>query len=112
MLDGSDVDVEAEVDVAGGLAAADAPVRPRRLPQQDRDVVPGYAQRLETVDDLAVQRALGLDRAALEGVDADLSEELGPVEPGRDGESVRRVRDQPHVAVARRDPERTPQRVV
>ncbi len=72
-------------------------------------MVPGDAERAEVFDDAAVERALGVEGAAGEGVDADVRVELRLREVGRAGEPVRRVNHQADVAIARQDPESRPE---
>src|SRR5699024_9051127 len=65
----SDGDRIPQVDVAGGLPAADPEVLGGVLPHHDCDVVTGNPQRAKPFDDAAVQVAFGLHRTAGETVD-------------------------------------------
>ena len=72
-------------------------------------MVLGDPERAEVFDDAAIERPLGVDGAAGEGVDADVRVELRLHEVRRTGEAVRLVGYQAHVAVARQDPEGPPE---
>ncbi len=108
----SDVDVEAEIDVAGSRASTNPPVRGRDIAYDDRDVIFGDAKRLEALDDLPIQGALGLKRAPREGVDANLRIAIGLSHAGRAGKTVRLVRQESDMPVVWRDSERPLQRAV
>src|SRR4051812_6884019 len=58
----SDVDLEAEVDVAGRLTATDAPVLARLFAQHDFDVILRDPERFEVGDDGAIEVPLRIHR--------------------------------------------------
>ena len=60
-LSGSNVDVEAEVDVTRGQSTTNAPVRSGNVAEQDADVIAWDSERLKISDDLLVKRALRVE---------------------------------------------------
>src|SRR4051794_25432652 len=88
----SHLDGEAEVDVAAGDGAAQAPVLDGLLVQEDEDVFLGDADLLDAGDELAVKSALGIDRAA--GEHAQLEHQVAWAAARRDLEVLGRVLDQ------------------
>src|ERR1700722_3321258 len=108
----SNVDVEPEIDVTGSDAATNPPIAESNVAHNDRDVVSRNAERLEALDDFAVQSALRVERTSSEGVDAHQRVAIGLSLAGGTGKPVRLVSHKPDVSVARRNPERRSQRRV
>jgi hypothetical protein len=107
-----DLDREPEVDVARRLAPANAPVLPRDLVQNDRDVIGRNTERREVADNPRVERAPGIQRAANERVDGDVCEQLWLLFVGRTRKAMRFVHHEPHSAIVRWNPERFAQRTM
>ena len=88
---GSDVEREAQVDVGGGVAPANAPALQRRLEDHHRDVHRVDGNLSEPLDKAPVEVALGIGGAAGERGDLDQRVAIGA--PGRDLEVLGLVVD-------------------
>lgn len=101
-----DVDVEAQVEIAGSLPAVESPVLGRVLPEQDGHAVPRDADCFEAFDDLPVEGTLGVEGAAGEAVDGHTRVVVGLAVLEAVDHAVGFVGQEPDVAVLFWDLER------